>query len=126
MGPSPLLPVKRILLKTFLPNHGSYCSGHQVSVIFGTIAHEVAESQLPGLAKQKHSMGNREGSLSSDVRYKNTMEACKETCKYFNLTIEGHIIHKTTIFSHLVNCYRLKCIPLNSHVEALTPSISES
>lgn len=56
--PPPPLPVKRVLLKTLLPNHGSHGPGHQVRVILGTVAHEVAEAKLPGLRRQKHSTGS--------------------------------------------------------------------
>lgn len=59
----PLLPVKRILEKTFLPHHRSYCPGHQVRVILGAVAHKVAESQLPGLSEQKHSTGQNDVSV---------------------------------------------------------------
>lgn len=50
---SPSLPVKRVSSKTLLPDHGSYRPGHEVRVILGTVAHEVAESKLPGLPTRK-------------------------------------------------------------------------
>lgn len=53
----PWSPVKRIPQKTFLPHHRRDRPGHQVRVILGAVAHEVAEPQLPGLSGQKHRWG---------------------------------------------------------------------
>lgn len=54
MTPTPIpLPVKRVLEKTLLPDHGRYSPGHQVRVILGSVAHKVAEPQLPGLWDRK-------------------------------------------------------------------------
>lgn len=53
----PWSPVKRIPQKTFLPHHRRDRPGHQVRVILGAVAHEVAEPQLPGLSGQKHRRG---------------------------------------------------------------------
>lgn len=43
------LPIERIVSKTLFPHHGGNGPGHEVGVIFGTIAHKMTKSQLPGL-----------------------------------------------------------------------------
>lgn len=77
---SPSLPVEGVLLKTLLPNHGSYCPGHQVRVVLGTIAHKVAESKLPGLPKEKHSTGNMK-SLYFQILCKRTQKHIRKSAK---------------------------------------------
>lgn len=44
-----VLPIKRVLSKTLFPHHGGNSPRHEVGVIFGTVAHKMTESQLPGL-----------------------------------------------------------------------------
>lgn len=51
------LPVERIPEKALPPDHGRHCPGHQVGVVFGAVAHEVAEAQLPGLRDRKGTGG---------------------------------------------------------------------
>lgn len=45
-------PVKGILNKALPPHHGGYGPGHEVGVVLGSIANQVAESQLPRLQQE--------------------------------------------------------------------------
>lgn len=62
MNPPVFLPVKRIPEKALPPDHGRHCPGHQVGVVSGTVAHEVAEAQLPGLPDRKDTGGGEAAS----------------------------------------------------------------
>lgn len=46
-------PVERILDKALLPHHGGHSAGHEVGVVLGPVANQMAEPQLPSLRNNK-------------------------------------------------------------------------
>lgn len=46
-------PVQRILDEALLPHHGGHSAGHEVGVVLGPVADQMAEPQLPGLRNDK-------------------------------------------------------------------------
>lgn len=46
-------PVQRILDKALLPHHGGHSTGHEVGVVLGPVANQMAEPQLPSLRNNK-------------------------------------------------------------------------
>lgn len=99
---TPFLPVERILQKALLPHHGGDRSGHEVRVVFSAIAHEVAESQLPGLPRTETQHGTQVSFHLESITCENTVQTQRDPSMSSSAFYPRRLCHLGCHYFHIL------------------------